>query len=525
MLIIWRYNKSTMGKNVFKSRLKNAKRNVYSGLMKQLVNILLTFIVRTTILYVLGAEYQGINGLFSSILQMLNLSELGFSAAVTFILYKPIAENDNKTICAILEYLRKIYYILGFVILGLGIAFIPFLPKLISGSYPNDINVYVLFCLYLVNSVVSYWLFAYKNTLLYAMQREDIISKVFTLTSFVTKILQIVLLLIFHNYYFYVLLLPICSIANNILIQIFAKKYFPEIVPSGKVSQEIKREFGKQVKAAMLNRISDIARNSLDNIVLSSFLGLVSVAIYDNYYYIYAAVYGVMGIIIHAIQASIGNSLVIESVDKNYKDLKIFNFMFMWVVGWCTICLAALYQPFMHIWMRGNEELLLSNPNMLLFCLYFYVISMCYTKNVYLEAKGLYWECRFIYIIEAILNLALNLVLGYFWGITGVIVATIITIIFVNFIGGSKILFKYYFKRKCTQFLGWHMIYFLVTIASGIITLLICSLIRINGFGGLAVKLLVCIVCPNIVYLLVYIKFKQFDEAKEIIKRMLKKRG
>lgn len=509
--------------SVSKSRLVNAKRNVVSGIVKQLVGIVLTFLIRTVMIYSLGAEYQGLNGLFSAILQVLNLSDLGFSTAVTFILYKPIAEEDNKKICAIIAFLKKAYFIIGCVILGLGLVLMPFLPNLISGSYPADINIYVLFIIYLFNAVISYWLFAYKSTLLTAMQRDDVVSKVFMISSLSIKVVQLGLLLIFRNYYIFIIIMPIGTILNNILLQVFSKKLFPRIQPVGRMDDGTRKQLVKQVKAVFVNRLSDIARNCFDDIIVSSFLGLVAVAAYDNYYYIYTAIIGIMSIIIHAVRASVGNSIVKEPIEKNYKDLRKLTFIFMWVAGWFTACLFTLYQPFMDIWMKGRPEVILSDINMTLFCVYFYCFCMTYTKGVYLEAKGLFWECRYLYVIEAFGNLGLNVILGYFFGITGVLIATIITILLFNFVGGTIVLYKYYFHTSKTEFFVLHLRCFLLTVVNAGITSFVCSTLPLQGVVGFVVKLLVCLVLPNIIFALFYFKTIDFKDSLSIAKRLLKK--
>jgi O-antigen/teichoic acid export membrane protein len=508
-------------KSVSTSRLFNAKRNVVSGVIKQLLGIVLSFTIRTVIIYTLGAEYQGLNGLFTSILQVLNLSDLGFSTAVTFILYKPIADEDSETICAIIAFLKKAYFIVGCVILGIGVVLIPFLPKLISGNYPNDINIYILFAIYLFNAVISYWLFAYKSTLLTAMQRDDVVSKVFMISSLSIKVVQLVLLFLFKNYYVFIVIMPIGSILNNLLLQIFSKKLFPQVKPIGKIENGIRKELVKQVKAVFVNRLSDIARNCFDDIIVSSFIGLVAVAAYDNYYYIYTAIIGIMSIIVHAIRASVGNSIVKESIEKNHNDLIKLTFIFMWVAGWFAICLLSLYQPFMAIWMKDKPEVILSDVNMTLFCVYFYCFCMTYTKGVYLEAKGLFWECRYLYVIEALGNLGLNLILGYFLGITGVLIATIITIVLFNFVGGTIVLFRFYFKTSKKEFYLLHLRCFILTAVNAIITSFVCSILPLDGIVGFIIKLIICLVMPNIIYILFYFKTKDFQNSLSIAKRML----
>lgn len=505
----------------YKSRLKNSKRNILSGLLKQLVAIVLTFLIRTVILYSLGAEYQGLSGLFTSILQVLNLTELGFSAAVTFILYKPIAENDTDTICAVMAFLKKVYRIIGIVILIAGTVIMPFLTLLIKGDYPKEINIYVLYAIYLTNAVSSYLLFAYKNTLLTAMQRIDLVSNAYTVTNLLGKMLQIVVLIMFKNYYVYVLILPVTSIANNIVVEVMSRKVYPNVMAKGILSNDIKTSLSKQVKAVFINRIGDVARNSFDNIVLSAYVGLVAVAVYDNYYYIYTALYGIMGIIVQSLRASIGNSLVTESVEKNYNDLLKFSFIFMWIVGWMTTCLFVLYQPFMYLWMKGNEELILSFKDMSLFCLYFYSICMAYTKNAYLEAQGLFYESRFLYILEAVGNLVFNIILCKFMGVTGILIATILTIFLFNFSGGTVVLFEHYFMRSAKEFSIHHLFYFLITTVACVGTFAVCRLLPTKGILDFVLRMIICVFIPNIIYIIAYCKMPQFSSVRGFAKKFL----
>ena len=207
------------------SRIEHSKRNIISGVFRQMLNIMLAFVSRTAVLYLLGPQYLGLGSLFTSILTVLNLADLGFTVAVIYVLYKPIAENDHSAICAIMAYLKKTYGIIGTVILVLGLAILPFLRLLISADYPADINIYLLYLLFLLNTVVSYRFFAYKNALLTAMQRNDIVNNVYSLTSLSVKAGQIVVLFLFRNYYIFTMVLVLGTVANNLLVQYFSKKY------------------------------------------------------------------------------------------------------------------------------------------------------------------------------------------------------------------------------------------------------------------------------------------------------------
>ena len=497
------------------SRLYNSKRNIISGLVRQMLVVLMTFVVRSVVIFKLGPDYQGLNGLFSSILMVLNVSELGVSTAVTYLLYKPVSENDKQTICAIIAFLKKCYVIIGTFIFGVGLLILPFIKGFIKGEYPRDINIYLIFLIYLINTVISYYLFSYKITFLTATQRIDVVNNIYSLFYLCSCILQILVIVLFQNYYCYVIVLLFFNIIDNIVVEAFSRKLYPDIIPQGMISDELKDKLIRDIKSIFINQIGDISRNAFDNIILSRYLGLVVVTIYGNYYCIYAALYGIMGCIVHSIKASVGNSLVEESVEKNYQDMLRFSFIFMIIVGWCSICLFVLYQPFMLLWMR-DERMMLSFGNMILFCIYFYFISMTYTKNLYLEAYGLFYESRKLYILESIGNLVLNIVLGGFLGVTGVLIATIVTIFVFNFLGGTRVLFKNYFKQSEKEFLLQHLFYFGLTVILCFIIKFVADLFDFNIYYDIVLRVILCIVIPAILYYVIYRNNKYFKYFKDI---------
>lgn len=490
-------------------RSKNAKRNIIFGMVNKVLLIILPFIARTIIIKILGSEYLGLNSLFSSILQVLNLSELGFSSAVVYSMYKPIAENDYRTICALLQFYRTVYRIIGSVVLIIGLILMPFLPHLISGTVPDEINIYYLYLLYLINTSLSYFLFAYKSSLLNAFQRNDIISNVQTLTQGVMYILQIAILFLTRNYYLFILMMPIFTLLYNLMNAQITKNLYPQYVCKGKVNHNILKDIRHQVAGLMVNKLCQTSRNSFDSIFISAFLGLTVTAMYGNYYYVLNAIIALLSVFNVGMLAGAGNSIVLDSREKNYADMKKINFIYMWLSGWCTICLACLYQPFMKLWV--GENLMFSYPIVIMFCIYFYSLQMGVIRGLYSDAAGLWWENRFRAIIESIANLVLNFILVQLWGILGIIAATLISLLIVNFGFGSQIVFKYYFKN------GKLLEYFLLHAKYAIVTLLICSisyfttsLIPEEGIMGFILKGLGCCILPNVLYFVFYCKTKEF---------------
>ena len=257
------------------TRTQNARRNIYASIANKSVSMLMPFVTRTAIIYFVGVLYLGLNGLFTSILSVLSLAELGVGAAMVFSMYEPIAKNDDETVCALLNLYKKIYRIIGTVILGAGLLFTPFVTKVIHGEIPSDTNIYILYLISLSNTVVSYFLFAYKTSLLAANQRMDVTTNISTILSIVVTIVQIALLAVFRSYYAYCIVTPISTIAGNLIRSRMADKMFPQYKCAGQVSHELKQEIKKRVFGLAIYRISSVMRYSLDSLVLSAFLGCI----------------------------------------------------------------------------------------------------------------------------------------------------------------------------------------------------------------------------------------------------------
>jgi O-antigen/teichoic acid export membrane protein len=506
------------------NRTKNAKRNILFGLINKVVSIALPFILRTAMIQILGAEYLGLNSLFSSVLQVLNLAELGFSEAIVYSVYKPIANNDIEKVCALLKYFKKIYTTIGFIVLGVGIILLPFLPHLINGSYPANANLYILFLIYLLNTVLTYWLFAYKTSLLQAFQRNDVVSKIDTLIKIILNAAQLVVLLLFQNYYIYLIVMPICTIANNLLTSYYVDKHFPEYRCSGVVDDDTKKTIKFNVVGLSISKMCATTRNSLDSIFVSAFLGLTVTAIYNNYYYIMNAVTLILSIVIQSLSSVVGNTIATESPHKNYDDMNKLNFIYMWISGWATCCLFCLYQPFMLAWV--GKKYLFDMFTVSMFCAYFYALKMGDIRTIYVQGAGLYWQQRYRALGESLANIALNWILGKFFGATGIVAATLISLFVFNFILSTQIIFKYYFKDISVREYYLNNIKFaFATIAGLIVTCFFCSSLHVsNIYIELIVRLLLCIVIPNLIWIAIFNRTKYYQNSvKWILDKLNKK--
>ena len=355
-------------------RKKNAIRNILFGVCIKSYQIIIPFLMRTAMIYFMGIQYLGLNSLFTSILQMLNLAELGVGSAMVYSMYKPIAEDNQQIICALMR-LYKIYYrIIGIIIALVGFLITPFIPFLIKEDLPKEINIYVLYLLNLSATVLSYWLMSYKSSVLYAYQRTDIINKVALITSSIKYILQFLVIWLVRDYYLYVIVMLASQAITNLFTAFAAGKMYPKCVPGGRLDKQAIKEINQRIRDLFTSKIGSVVVNSADTIVISAFLGLTQLAIYQNYYFILSSVIGFVAIMFNACIAGIGNSIVVETKEKNFNDLKLFTFLIAWIAGFCSSCLLCLFQPFMKIWVGAEPELPYSA--IICLCIYYFIYEI-----------------------------------------------------------------------------------------------------------------------------------------------------
>lgn len=483
------------------NRTKNAKRNIGFGIINRVVTILLPFIVRTAIIYTLGVQYLGLNSLFSSILQVLNLAELGFGEAIVYSMYKPISEGDGEKISSLLNAFRKIYFLVGVIIAAVGLAMMPFLPYLIHGSYPKELNLHILYLIYLGNTVISYWLFAYKSSLLQALQRNDVVSKIDIIIKVLLNSLQFFSLFLFKDYYIFLVIMPFCTIISNLYTSHYVDKHFSQYVCKGKISKDEKDSIKHNVIGLSVSKVCSISRNSLDSIFISSFLGLTVTAIYANYYYVMNAVTMLLVILVNSLCSVVGNSIAQDSKKKNYDDMIKLNFIYMWIASWATTCLFCLYQPFMVLWV--GRDYLLDLPTVALLCSYFYALKTGDVRTIFVQGSGLYWQQRFRALGEALCNITLNWIFVQTMGIFGVILATLVSLLFFNFYLSTKILFRYYFDEfSPKEFYLQHLVNFGITIVTVTITFFLTNTLPISGIIGFVIKAVISMLTPVIIWVL-----------------------
>ena len=494
------------------SAFNNTVKGSFFGILMKLFQMLLPFISRTIFFYILGAEYLGLNSLFTSIIQTLNIAELGVSTALVFSMYKPIAQNETEKICALMNLYRKYYRIIGFVVLIIGLSLTPFLQYLINGDIPSDINLYIIYFLNLGATVLSYWMFAYRNSLFTAHQRYDVINIVGLLTTILKFIFEIIILFCTKNYYLYLTVGLFTQILQNLIIAILSKKMYPNYIPSFYLDKEEKHNINRKVKDLFYSKIGFVISNSFDSIVVSAFFGLSTLAIYQNYYYIINSAIAIFTIIFHSMQAGLGNRMLLETQDTNFSDFKKVTLAINVLFTFSIPCLLCMYQPFMKIWMDNDENYILNYQFVILFVIYFWLYEQGWLLQLYKDAIGKWHKDRFRPLITAIINLGLNILLVNYIGLIGVILSSALSYLFINLPWVFDRLFKDVFNSQ--NKMAYVILFiknFAVILISSILSIFVTYLIPyINNYFSLIINFVVCVVISSIVLIISNYKNKDF---------------
>ena len=423
------------------SSLKNAAFTVGGAI----ITMLLQFVNRRLFVNYLTNDYLGLNGLFSNILSMLSLSELGVGAAIIFALYKPVAENDKEKVKSLMSMYKRFYTLIGCTIIGMGIALSPFLGVFIK-EMPDIPYIRVYYIMYVLDTGLSYF-YTYKRSLIICNRENYISSITTTVTSVGTKAVQLLVLIFTHDYFLFLLTQIVFNRVENIVISRIADRKYPYLLEKNvkPLCKEETFHIRKNIFAMLTHKIGNVIVNGTDNLIISKILGLSVLGLYSNYNLPISAVNSIIAKVFQSITSNIGN-LVVEK-KRNETETVFFNIFFVnyWIYGVCSICFLCLLQPFVSLWL--GEEYLLPNSTVLVLVLVFYLNGMRSTGLAFRDATGVFYHDRHKALIESAVNLVVSIPLTFLFGVTGVKLGTIISFMATSFWIEGYVLYKHYFKK------------------------------------------------------------------------------
>lgn len=504
-----------------KSRTYNVIFNALANVGGQIIALVFSFLTRIVFIRTFGENYLGINGLFSNILTVLSLAELGVSSAIVYSMYKPIADKDYEKLSALMNYYKKLYHIIGLVVAILGLMILPFLKFLVNVN--DDIgNVTIYYLLYLLNTVASYFI-VYKTSILTADQKNYVVKICNVAVSVVQFIVLTVVAFVFKNFYLYLSIQIGFSIINNVICSRIAEKKYPFINKKVELEKKEKKTLWSNIMSMFSYQVGNVILNNTDNILISVLVNTVAVGFYSNYSMIVASISTFIQLIFTSIQASIGNLVAEGNEEKQYQIFNIIQFMSFWVTSFCVICFSVLFQDAITI--LYTEHYLLDYPIVLSCILNFYIQFIMYPIYCYRSTVGLFKQTKWIMFFTSMINLVLSIFLGRVWGLFGILLATGISRVVTNFWYEPIKLFKIYFKKPVKVYFVKQLVSLIITIIMTVGMLWLSQfLVPFNVFVRFIIKILMCGIIPNITYCIVFGKTKEFLYLKKIVINKIKRK-
>ena len=514
-----------MKKVDLKQRTKNSARNVIVGIVLNVLTILVGLVTQRIFLRILNTEYLGLNSLFSNILTMLSVAELGITNAVIFSMYKPLAEGDQKTIRALLRFYRKWYTVIGCIILVLGLIILPFVPAIV-GEQSLDINLYVIYAISLADIVLSYYL-GYKRSIIIAAQQNYILDLVQIGYILSLSVFQMLALFLTKNYYIYLIVRLTLRVLQNVGIIIIANKKFPYITKPNppELDEKMQKSIFKKIKGLVYHKIGGFIVLGTDNIIITTFLGLAVNGLYASYYLIISALQTIIMQCITVTTASVGNLLVKSDIKKQFEVFRRIRFINFCLATVGSAGLLTVMSNFIEIWLGPEYVLGMSVLAALTLNFYFYVMRP--SLAVFKEAAGIFHEDRFIPIIESVLNIVVSIVLVKLIGLPGVFIGTFVSGLALYCFSYPKFVYHGIFKRSYRSYafetIGYSLAAGIICCVTFYIAKGFSHMMWLEGIGVLISNIIISIVVPTIIILAVFANSDEMKYCRDLLKHFIKR--
>lgn len=495
--------------------------NILGTMGSYFAMLIFNFVTQRYIIYSLGIEYSGINGLFSNILIMLSVAELGIGTAIVFKLYKPLKEDNHKEINKWMNFYKICYRYVALAIFIVGTLILPVVPKIVGKVKIND-NIYILYFVSMLDVVFSY-MFTYKRSLLYADQKNYIINIVHIFYIVFMNVIQIIVLKIFHNYLLFLIVKLFFRLAENFIINIYVNKHYVYLKKSSdKISVEERKDIFDRVKAIAFQKVAFVVNKGADNILISLFLGIVSVGLYTNYFTIVNAITIIIYQFISSFIASVGNLLTDNNKAKSYLIYKEIALVNSYISIMSAIIFITIGQEFIKLWI--GQEYLLPTISLVLFGIYIYVDSVRRAITIFKDAGGICKEDKNMYIIMPIINFLVSITLVNIIGLPGIILGTISSYLFLIIFSYPKYVFKPLFGENVKKYYKDFFRYVLVAIISLLVSIVILKNISItNNIIKIIVDFAITFVVGTVIFIFCVFRTTEFKEILKLLKTMINK--
>lgn len=498
------------------SRLKNSFKNSFWGATSNLVCTLLNFFVRTIFIKTLGSDYLGINGLFTNILFILSFAELGVGQAITYCMYKPAADNDKEKIKSLLKLYKQFYTIIGFVIFGLGVIIIPFIPIIIKDMPNIKENLILIYLLYLFETAASYF-FSYKRSIIIVNQKDYLCDVVKLILSITKSAIQTIILFTTKNYILYLIIYILSTLLTNVILSLIADKKYPYIMErdAKELDRKEKNAIITNIKSLILYKLGRVSLSGTDNIIISYLIGITTVGMYSNYSLIISAISGFTYTILSGVISSVGNINATESISKKEKIMGELLFISSWMYGFICICLAILLNPFVTIWI--GEKYLLDINVILASVFYILIDGLEFSSHIYVSTMGLFKHTRYSSLICALLNIILSLLLGKLWGLFGIFAASSLSKMLTTSWFDTYVVYKNSLNKSPKNYYLRHFSLLICIVINYLICSYVVRLISGANVLSFVLKAIITVILSNVLFI---IFFHNTEEFKYLLNKL-----
>lgn len=502
------------------SRTSRAGKNIIFGIVTKMLALLLGFASRTVFIYFIGEFYLGVSGLFTNILSLLSFAELGFGTAMNFAMYKPVAQGDYEKCAQLTQYFKKVYRLIAFVVLLVGLILLPCLQFLIKdiGSYSlSEIRTY--YVLYLLNSVISYFV-TYKYCLVNAMEKAYIVNTIEMLINLVTVGIQIVVIVLVKKFIWYLLAQSMVLLLSRIFISLYLNKKVPLLVekPVAPLSNEDKKSIKTNVKGLIVHNFSSIMIHSTDNLIISSYIGVVLVGYVSNYNLIITSVISFIKIMFDSIVPSFGNLVATESPKDCLSVYRQLDLISSWLYGLVCVIFLVLIPSFITLWI--GEGFLIDTNSFLMMIIGYYFLGESSVYTVARNAKGNFNKDKWWALLHAIVNIVVSLIAVQYLGLFGIYIGTVIARMVALF-GKPLSTYKFMFEENVTKYFLRIIYYFIVFIVALFVTYsCVFKLLENLTWGTFIASAVISVIVPNIVFLIFYCKMPEFKQVMQRVKNI-----
>lgn len=501
------------------ARIKNSISNIMSSYFVFFIKTILTFIVRSVLIERIAQTYIGLNSLFTNILSILSIAELGLTNVIGFSLYKPLKEKDNNKISELMYFYKKTYSKIGIIIFMLGILLVPILPFIVKKKI---VDMYLIYIMFLINTCSLYFI-SYKDILISADQKAYKLTLINTLFTIFIGVGELFILYFTSNFIGYLLIQFMLNILQRIVTNRFVSNEYKSIDFNCKkdLDDASKNDIRKNIKAMFFHKIGDSMINATDNIILSAFVSIDMVSIYSNYLLVISYLTTFANMLYNGFLASLGNFIITESAERKYEIFRKTNFLGFTIFSFSSVVLFNVFNVFVEI--LANKNYLLPNYIVAIIILNFYIAGMRITTGNIKNAAGLFDIDKYTPIIQSVINIVVSIVLAHFYGIAGVLIGTFISGVLPS-VQRPCIVYKHILNKPVMEYFLEYGKYFFITIFISIISYVINSAIVIeNPILVLVERLAVTTVIYSVIYYFIFKSNKEFEYYKNLIIKFLRR--